>query len=209
MKIKHTTQGFSLIETLVAISLLLLISVGPMQILRQSANSNQFASEQAVAYFLAQEGIELVHKYRDDLWLQYWLQEFTGSGGITNPMTEFSRDYNNNPLRRCFRNQSCGLYIADSGQIDFVKNNGGNPVACNATNCRLYEATSGRARYTHDSVGNEPTPYTRRINIERIPDTGVPVEFKIRSTVEWRTGSLIAGQRVELETYLMNIYDTN
>ena len=33
-------------------------------------------------------------------------------------------------------------------------------------------------------------------------------EVEVVSTVTWRTGSLIAGQRVELVTYLTNIYDT-
>ena len=63
-------SGFSLVETLVAISILLIVIVGPMTISMQSAKSSSFASEQVQAFFLAQEGLELAEKARDDLLLR-------------------------------------------------------------------------------------------------------------------------------------------
>ena len=51
-------KGFSLVETLVAISILLIVIVGPMTISMSTAKSSSFASEQVQAFFLAQEGLE-------------------------------------------------------------------------------------------------------------------------------------------------------
>lgn len=212
--IHHQTQyGFSLIEALVAISLLLIVIVGPMQMLKQTSNSTVYANEQMVAYFLAQEGIELVHKQRDDLLLRYFRGEF-GYGGsivISDPMTKFREQNNDNPLRHCFGSDGCGLYMNNNGYLDFVKNSSGNPIACTSNNCRLYFAPNSsetRSRYTHEVSGNESTPYTRRIQIETIMDGSLVKEFKVTSIVEWRTGSLLGGQRVQLVTYLQNVYGT-
>jgi len=70
MKYPNPNQaGFSLVETLVAITILLIIIVGPMKISSSTAKSTSFASEQIVASFLAQEGAELAQKTRDELLL--------------------------------------------------------------------------------------------------------------------------------------------
>jgi len=65
--------GFSLVETLVSISILLLVIVGPMTITSRTAKSATFASEQVQAFFLAQEGVELAQKARSDLVLRKFL----------------------------------------------------------------------------------------------------------------------------------------
>jgi len=214
-------RGFSLIEVLVAITLLLMVIVGPMQMLKQTSNSTSYANEQMVAYFLAQEGIELVQKRRDDLLLEYFRQQFLIPPTSYDPMNQFSIQNNTNPLSQCFNTTvGCGLYMNNDGSLDFVKNNN-NPSNCVANRCRLYLSSgteNTRSRYTHVvAPGNEETPYTRRIQIERTdyPNDypvdhlrGLAKEFKVTSIVEWRTGSLIGGQRVELVTYIQNIHGT-
>lgn len=198
-------QGFSLVETLVAITILLLVVVGPMQILKQSADSTRYASEQTIAYYLAQEGIELVEKQRDDLLLSYFRGEF-GLAGWSNstPMDAMDAGGSNNPLRRCFTSSGCGLYMQNDGTLGSV----GQSCWTNGVNCQLYEGGTGGAWYTYTNTG-ALSPFIRRISIEAIPDGTNPEEFKVTSRVQWRTGSFIAGQQVELVTYLENIYDTN
>ncbi len=56
-------KGLTLIETLVAISVLLMAVVSPMVIYSQSITNTRYAGERITAYYLAQEAIELV-KYR-------------------------------------------------------------------------------------------------------------------------------------------------
>ncbi len=61
-KIQFKT-GLTLIETLVAISVLLISVVGPMVIYSRNISDARFAGNQITAYYLAQEAIEFV-KYR-------------------------------------------------------------------------------------------------------------------------------------------------
>ncbi len=201
-------SGFSLVEVLVAITLLLLVVTGPMTIISRANNSTAYATEQINAFFLAQEGIELAQKSRDDLILTYFQRQIIGSGGITNPMARFTSTNSTAPLRFCYAATGCGLTISDDGQDVDVKN-------CNtAGGCRLYtDDDSDRSKYVHISTspdsGQTETPFTRTIYMDKIMDRSSVREIKVTSVVTWRTGSLIADQRVELVTYLANVYDTN
>jgi prepilin-type N-terminal cleavage/methylation domain-containing protein len=58
-------QGFTLVETLVAISLLAIAIVAPMSLTTQSLVGAYYARDQVTAFFLAQEAIEAVRSVRD------------------------------------------------------------------------------------------------------------------------------------------------
>lgn len=58
-------RGFTLVETLVAITVLLLVVIGPMTVAQRGIQNAYFAAEQATAVFLAQEAIEAVRELRD------------------------------------------------------------------------------------------------------------------------------------------------
>jgi len=193
MKNFSKQQGFSLVEVLVAITLLLLIVTGPMKIITDANHSTAFASEQVMAFFLAQEGLELAQKGRDDLMLQYFNGQFNG-GGVNNPWTQFQTNFG-----LCI-GKNCGLTIKNNGTGVDIKN------CVNLANCRLYlDSSPSRSSYVHTNAGgNKLTLFTR--TIQMFPAGN---EIKVVSTVTWRTGSLIAGQKVELITYLENVYDTN
>jgi len=192
MKNFSKQHGFSLVEVLVAITLLLLIVTGPMKIITDANHSTAFASEQVTAFFLAQEGLELAQKGRDDLMLQYFNKRFNNIGNMDNPWEKFQRDFN-----KCIG--KCGLTIKNNGTGVDIKN------CVNLVNCRLYlDSSPVRSSYVHTSVNNTKTLFTRAIQMFPAGD-----EIRVVSTVTWRTGSLIAGQKVELVTYLENVYDTN
>ncbi|MBI2048693.1 MAG: type II secretion system protein [Parcubacteria group bacterium] len=57
--------GFTLIETLVAVSLLVIAIAGPMSLAAQSLSSAFYARDQMTAFHLAQEAIEAVRFVRD------------------------------------------------------------------------------------------------------------------------------------------------
>lgn len=59
------TRAFTLIETMVAISLLAVAIVAPMSLATQSLASAFYARDQVTAFYLAQEGIEAVRSIRD------------------------------------------------------------------------------------------------------------------------------------------------
>lgn len=197
-----TQSGFSLVEVLVAISILLIAITGPMKILTSSNHSTEFATEQVNAWFLAQEGLELVQKGRDDLLLKYFLNQINGSGGTTTPFAQFQSDY-----RLCMSTgtKKCGLMISSNA-------NGSVGIRdCATVSCRLYLDTANNVRpsYVHTAAptGSQTiTPYTRTIELGL--DPGNPKEIIATSTVTWRTGSFIVDQQVQAVTRLFNIYDT-
>lgn len=72
---KKFIQGFTLLETLVAVAVLLMALLGPFAIAQQSLRSAYYARDQVTAYYLAQEGIEFVRAIRDENYLsgEDWL----------------------------------------------------------------------------------------------------------------------------------------
>jgi len=194
---QKTQTGFSLVETLVAISILLLVIVGPMTISMRTAKSSSFASEQVQAFFLAQEGVEFAQKIRDDLLLKW--NGFPG-GSENSPWAKFTDTTNTGTYRHCFAVSGCGLqWSATAGALATV-------IACDPiSNCAIYRSTAGRSWFSHTASNNTPTIFTRRVYFTSV-DSGSGVF--IRSVVTWRTGSIVAEQKVEVNTYLYNIYDT-
>ncbi len=60
-----TFRAFTLIETFVATSVLLISLVGPLSLAAQSLRSAYYARDQVTAFYLAQEAIEYVRAKRD------------------------------------------------------------------------------------------------------------------------------------------------
>ena len=117
-----------------------------------------------------------------------------------NPWAQFQTNFAN-----CISG-TCGLTAANTAPTYTVTN------CSTLTNCRLYLNTStpaNRARYTHTVAGNTATPYTRTVRVGMITAANGHIQGAVAtSTVTWRTGSLVASQKVELVTYLTNVYDT-
>jgi prepilin-type N-terminal cleavage/methylation domain-containing protein len=183
----RTQSGFSLVETLVAITILLIVIVGPMKISTQTARSSTFANEQVGAFFLAQEGVEMMERVRDD----YILENFDGVN--PNPWTDMSAS---GLLSSCYAASGCGLYL-DNGDVTLHD--------CTASPlCVLYYDTRPPARslYIHNTAHGGVTPYTRKINLYQINAN----EIRVVSQVVWRTGFLKNEQTVTVETRLFNVY---
>lgn len=78
MNTSNTKQGFTLVETLVAIFVLTLSITGPLFIAQQSFSSANTARDRTTAAFLAQEAIEYVRSVRDHNYLSNesnWLND--------------------------------------------------------------------------------------------------------------------------------------
>lgn len=191
---KKQQSGFSLVETLVAISILLIVIVGPMSISSRTAKSSSFASEQIQAFYLAQEGMELTQKLRDD----FLLEQFRTTTPSATIWTDFKAS---NFYTTCAGGAGCGLEWSNlAGKLSA-------PVSCSPlSNCKLKLATTNNR--SHFTLGDgDPTPFTRVIYFDT---TGLDAdrEVRVRSVVTWRTGSIVADQSIQLETYLYNTYDS-
>jgi len=198
--IRNTIQaGFSLVETLVAITILLLVMIGPMTISSTTAKSTSFASEQVTAFFLAQEGIELAQKARDDMLLDNISSPARDL--LSNTMWDDFADDVNGDYADCYSSAGCALEIEtdDVGTVTAVDE-------CSlSSDCRLYRSESTnavRSRFTYSDVGTEPTLFTRAIKFIESGD-----EVHVESIVTWRTGSRRDNQQVVVESYLFNVYD--
>lgn len=192
MKSNRVNQsGFSLVETLVAITILLVVVVGPMTVSTSTARSTSFSSEQVVAFFLAQEGAEIAQMVRDQL----VLDAFTGSG---NAWDDFTDETGSGLLNECYTTTGCSLELNTDSTGSLV-----SPALCNGNNCRLFEdTTSTRSKYTYSSAAGSVTPYTRTIRMTNVNSD----EVRVVSTVSWRTGNQRASQEVSVETHLFNVY---
>lgn len=185
----HTphTAGYSLIEALVAISILLIVITGPLTILTTTARSSSYASEQVAAFFLAQEGLELIQKMRDDLFLQH----FQNPVAVNNPWVSFKS------LVDPVCTTACRVVLSNTGGVTV------SAISSTVPSTLLYAgATTTRARIGHTNTAAMTPTYTRRITVFDGAN-GV----RVRSEVTWISGSIAATQRVELDTYLYNAYN--
>ncbi len=66
MKSRHKKKGFTLLETLVALSVLTFAVVGPLTLAFYSIRSAGLSQNQLTAFYLAQEALEYVKNQRDN-----------------------------------------------------------------------------------------------------------------------------------------------
>ncbi|MCR4286009.1 MAG: prepilin-type N-terminal cleavage/methylation domain-containing protein [Candidatus Kaiserbacteria bacterium] len=162
-QIKTKENGFTLVETLVAISILLVIIVGPMTIAQKGIQNAFFAREQLTAVFLAQEAIEGVRELRDnDAIVSY------EDGSIADPGTQ-------GWLPSGCNDAECAY---DDGLI----------TLCSANNECVLKYTAGI--YDHDGTGDNSI-YKRRVAIGASNGGGVPVTVTVTWAGKVRQGEIV------------------
>ncbi len=198
---RNATKGYSLVEVLVAISVLLLAIVGPMTIAAKGVQSAYYAKQQATALFLAQEGIEMIVASRNDSLIEA-VQAGTDLGDAWDDWSTIAM------FSRCRTNDGCNFAPVDTGDgtLERLYNEGRfTVVSCSTlSNCRMrYDEGVDRARYNL-TTGVE-TEYTRVVKLERDSvNDGILVEVE----VSW--SARVFGnqtQSVVLTTAVYPIYD--
>lgn len=169
---RKESGGFTLVETLVAVTLLALAIVAPMALTTQSLSSAYYARDQMTAFHLAQEAIESVRAARDENILKNEPDLLAGipSGGV--PFVIDSRDNR--------------MTVCDAGnppQCPYVR----NPDSPTAASFYAYGPVG-----TTDIYANQPgwasTRFRRVITADMIPGSNND-EMKITVTVSWQTGA--------------------
>lgn len=191
----NNRSGFSLVETLVAITILLIVITGPLTLVSSSARSTNFANDQVMAYFLAQEGLELAQAARDDFLIPTFDTGYSGS-----PDEAWNEFIGGTRYSDCFTTSGCG-FDQETNATGVI-----NDYSCAGSSnpCQLYlNTTAGqRSKYTHVSSGNTMTRYTRVITM----DNSISDQVAVTSQVTWRSDGQRAEQAVETVTYLFNVY---
>ncbi|MES3031744.1 MAG: type II secretion system protein, partial [Patescibacteria group bacterium] len=175
--VKQNLGGFTLVETLVAISIFSVAIVGLMSVLASGISSTTSAKQKMIASYLAQEGIEYVRNMRDN----YVLFQSNGWNSFRSELVSCNPD-----------GGECGF---DSSLLstdpDFI-------FGCSTpSDCKLYvDANTGG--YDNDSSGAY-SGFVRKIWMEIIDQDN---EVKIFSYVEWTQGS--GTRRVTFSENLFN-----
>ena len=179
-----TERGFSLVETLVAITILLIAVLAPMRIVSQSIKAATFSQEQLTAVFLAQEGIEEIIRLRDDNALEY--QNDPGSVGAW--------DWFDALPEACTDGTGCSY---DASAEDLTE--------CTGESCRIYLDETGENGYfySHDNTG-QITPFTRKVTVTDIVSGE---ELQITSVVSWDSTSFNTNVNVILHTSIFDQYE--
>lgn len=125
---KKSGGGFTLLEMMIAVFVILVGILGVMSLLQRIIFSSSITSSRLTAAYLAQEGAEIVRNIRDTNWLEArtavnsWDEGLTVCGG-----TGFIADYNHSycpnqidPLLPCYSGQyininTSGFYGYSSG----------------------------------------------------------------------------------------------
>ena len=160
-------KGFTIVETLVAITILMIAIAGPLSIASKSLNSALYSKDQMTASYLAQEGMELVRNLKDNA-------VATGANGFT---TLFATQGIGMRVCQIAQNSHCSIYISDAT----------GPVAtysiCGA-NCLLY--SSDTIGYVNVS-GSNPSIFSRYFYVEEVVPSK---EYRVTVVVTWSKGTL-------------------
>ena len=185
---KQYTKGFTLLETLIAVTILVTALVGPMTIASNGLNSAFFARDQVTAFYLAQEGIEFVRYVRDTNTLRNqpladgdkkdWL---FGLGVCTQDLTNV-----NDPEKKC------ELDVRNSAPTNEPDNNRLNiaVIACSElAGCdplKYDDPNTGSGMFQY-ATGNN-SRFTREVSITKL--SGNPNQALVESTIHWSTGRI-------------------
>jgi prepilin-type N-terminal cleavage/methylation domain-containing protein len=187
MRLKNNKKGFTLIETLVAIVILGLGILGPMTIASRSLNAALLAKNQITAYFLAQDGIELIKNMRDNNRLnqtggsRFWLYADSAITDMSSAVSGCGSP------RACRVNAHTGAIVATCPSL----------ATCNSTKIR-YDSTAGVYSYTAGSN----TIFSRSIVVDAI--SASTKEVRISSVVTWNVGS--ETKTITLRDNMIDIY---
>jgi type II secretory pathway pseudopilin PulG len=163
---KKRLEGFTLIETLVAVSLMVIAIVAPMSLVSQSLTTAYYARDQVAAYSLAQEGIETVRAVRD--------------GNILSNATQ-GTSYDlllNIPINQDF---TADARIAGGTGL----------VSCGIGVCPLLQVDTTNTLYGYQAGWND-TKFRRTLNAKYVgPATlnGGQDEIRVTVTVTWETAT--------------------
>ena len=165
-------RGFTLIETLVAISILLIALAGPLTIAAKGLNSSYYARDQITAFYLAQEGIEYIRNYRDTDSLsrgplapgEEWLSPLvTAVNGTVTGSLKFTIDAKYSPTLSGGSINPIGIFTCSGGVCPSLKLN-----------------PTGTYGY---GVGDPDTQFIREMTLTKITDSA----YRITSKVSWRS----------------------
>ncbi len=176
-KFSSKKTGFTLIETLVAITILLVAIAGPLAIIAKNISYSAYARDQVTASYLAQEAIEVLRRIRDN-------DALANPGSTPWAPPSFAPCINNdgaNPLVSCFVDAKTDTVV---------------PVTtspCTLATCPITFDSSSVSGLYQNSVPPASGPtitntkFTRTVTITRAPSPSNDRELHVDVKLAWNS----------------------
>lgn len=178
-KIKNFNKGFTIIEALVAISILTIAVTGPLSLASKGLSYSSYAKDEITAFYLANEAIDTIRNIRDtnnnsgaagaDNWLKL---DSSGTTLVGGSGKDFYFDVWKNPP---------DLKSATHGDGAVLKT------------CESNELTRFGHVFSWTGLGGEcdniteESIFSRTVKITPLPDSASPNEIRVTVTVSWET----------------------
>ncbi len=202
MRVYTAQRGYSLIEVLIALTILMIAIVAPITIAIKSLESSTYSLEQNTAVFLAQESLSLIEAVRNEKALENL------NAGQFDDVAPYWGDWIDE-LDPCVSSASGFGCNFDAVDLASFIDDSNNIISCTqeGENCRLYYNPEGANPIYRASAsgGGELSPFTRRVFLDSVTDS----ELLIRVVVEWESEFLNQMQQVSLTTAFYNVYGSD
>lgn len=170
-----------MVEALVAITVLLIGVIGPITLLANSITNANYAKNQITAFFLAQEGQEMIINARNNNRLR----------GDTNPdpsANDGSYWLSGNGLRKCNPDSGEGADTCYIDTSEVIGNEEDKFHGCSDNGCPPLKIDPASGFYGY---GNGTTSiFTRTIQINPINESGLVNRAKVTVIVVWQQKNL-------------------
>lgn len=192
LKQKQTSNGFTIIEALIAIFILSVSVASMLGVTATSSAYARYANNEITANYLLQEAVDSVRNSRDTIAFQ---MNGTPEGG----WDKFLERYGS-PSGKCFSPNGCYLKIDDFDPKDTA----GNDIkVCDQSVCRYlsYDPTlASNLFYYYKDDDTSLSIFTRTVKMTKINND----EVKVTATISWDNGNGSSPRTITLETYLLN-----
>ena len=163
MNMMMNQRGFTLVETMVAITVLSIALVGPYIAVNNALTASYVARDKLIASSLAQEGMEYIRSVRDANYLNSRASWMTGLSGLS-----------------CYGTTPSGYCTVDPSQGDYNTNSSAISSQSSANVPVLYLSSTGL--YNQQGTGS-PTSFRRYVQMQEISTS----EVQVTVTVTWTT----------------------
>lgn len=182
MKFSSSRKGFTLVETLVAVSILVAAITGPLATAARSLKDSRHANDQIAGYYLAQEVLEVIRSIRDanSFLNQDWMTSIPSS------CTDLDSNPSNDPgARKCVLDGPSQTITACTGacpQLQYIDS---------GTNDEIRTFRQGQT-----GTGVKDSIYTRSFTITTLPGQTPPktlddaTEIAVRVRISWPEGGV-------------------
>ena len=156
------SRAFTLVETLVAIAILMISVSGPLAVANKALTASLYAKDQSTAAFLAQEEMEIIKNIKDN------------NAGTNNPWL-------GQGLSNCLGGAKCDFVVSSGSLVSTY-------ICPNlTTGCQLY--TDGNGFYTDSSSGSR-TVFSRYFVLSGNSCTVGGSECQAQVVVSWNEGTV-------------------